>query len=110
MATNTSSGRDPETGSEKTVAGEVGEQEQQQLEQQASHRDKQADVPPNGGYGWVCVVCVGLINMHTWGLNSVSLTVMAVDISNSSGADRCHGLALICSTVLWCFSIILCAK
>ncbi|KAH0365148.1 putative monocarboxylate transporter, partial [Aureobasidium melanogenum] len=25
---------------------------------------------PNGGYGWVCVVCVALINGHTWGLNS----------------------------------------
>lgn len=26
--------------------------------------------PPDGGYGWVCVVCVALINAHTWGLNS----------------------------------------
>lgn len=25
---------------------------------------------PNGGYGWVCVVCTALINGHTWGLNS----------------------------------------
>ncbi len=29
------------------------------------------DVPPDGGYGWVCVVCVALINGHTWGVNSV---------------------------------------
>ena len=29
-------------------------------------------VPPDGGYGWVCVVCVFLINAHTWGLNFVS--------------------------------------
>ena len=29
-------------------------------------------VPPNGGYGWVCVVCVFLINAHTWGINFVS--------------------------------------
>lgn len=29
------------------------------------------DVPPDGGYGWVCVVCVFLINAHTWGVNSV---------------------------------------
>jgi hypothetical protein len=28
--------------------------------------------PPNGGYGWICVVTVFFINMHTWGLNSVS--------------------------------------
>ncbi|KAI6787170.1 hypothetical protein KC350_g18854, partial [Hortaea werneckii] len=26
--------------------------------------------PPNGGYGWVCTICCGLINAHTWGLNS----------------------------------------
>lgn len=25
----------------------------------------------DGGYGWVCVVCVFLINAHTWGINSV---------------------------------------
>lgn len=30
------------------------------------------DVPPNGGYGWVCTACVFLMNAHTWGLNSVS--------------------------------------
>lgn len=26
--------------------------------------------PPNGGYGWVCTMCVALINAHTWGINS----------------------------------------
>jgi hypothetical protein len=34
--------------------------------------DKQPDIPPDGGYGWVCVACVFLINGHTWGVNSVS--------------------------------------
>ena len=29
-------------------------------------------VPPDGGYGWVCVACVFLVNAHTWGLNFVS--------------------------------------
>ena len=29
------------------------------------------DVPPDGGYGWVCCACVFLINAHTWGVNSV---------------------------------------
>ncbi|CAI7665315.1 unnamed protein product [Penicillium pancosmium] len=28
------------------------------------------DVPPDGGYGWVCVACVFWINAHTWGINS----------------------------------------
>lgn len=36
------------------------------------HQPEVADVPPNGGYGWVIVLCNALINAHTWGLNSVS--------------------------------------
>ncbi|KAF1817074.1 MFS general substrate transporter [Eremomyces bilateralis CBS 781.70] len=28
------------------------------------------DGPPEGGYGWVCVLCVAGINAHTWGMNS----------------------------------------
>ena len=28
------------------------------------------DVPPDGGYGWICVACNFLINGHTWGINS----------------------------------------
>lgn len=34
--------------------------------------NKPPDIPPDGGYGWVCVACVFLINGHTWGVNSVS--------------------------------------
>ena len=29
------------------------------------------DVPPDGGCGWICTLCVLLINAHTWGVNSV---------------------------------------
>ena len=28
------------------------------------------DIPPDGGYGWVCTFCVFLINANTWGVNS----------------------------------------
>ncbi|OBT84632.1 hypothetical protein VE02_05476 [Pseudogymnoascus sp. 03VT05] len=28
------------------------------------------DVAPDGGYGWVVVACVFMINAHTWGINS----------------------------------------
>lgn len=33
------------------------------------------DVPPNGGYGWVCTACVFLMNAHTWGVNSVCISL-----------------------------------
>lgn len=35
-------------------------------------------VPPNGGYGWICIVCVFMINAHTWGLHFVSRPSLAV--------------------------------
>jgi MFS family permease len=31
---------------------------------------KAEDLPPDGGYGWVCVACNFFINGHTWGINS----------------------------------------
>lgn len=37
----------------------------------AHARDREY-VPPDGGYGWVCVASVFMINAHTWGLNFVS--------------------------------------
>jgi len=40
------------------------------VEQHAATSEKQVDVPPDGGYGWVCVACCFLINAHTWGINS----------------------------------------
>lgn len=32
---------------------------------------EEEDVIPDGGYGWVCVFCIFLINAHTWGVNCV---------------------------------------
>jgi hypothetical protein len=39
---------------------------------------KPVDVPPDGGYGWVCVTCLFLMNAHTWGVNSVSFFLDAL--------------------------------
>lgn len=40
--------------------------------QQAVNVVSREDVPPDGGYGWICAACVFFINAHTWGVNSVS--------------------------------------
>lgn len=39
--------------------------------------------PPDGGYGWVCVLCVAIINAHTWGINSSYGVFLAFYLSNS---------------------------
>lgn len=40
----------------------------------AANNDRAADVPPppDGGYGWVCVIACLLVNMFSWGVVSVS--------------------------------------
>ncbi|OAG12975.1 MFS general substrate transporter [Paraphaeosphaeria sporulosa] len=45
--------------------------------------EKMEDVPPNGGYGWVCVACVAIINAHTWGLNSSYAVFLAHYLANN---------------------------
>lgn len=41
---------------------------------------EQEDIPPDGGYGWVCTLCVFLINFNTWGVNSVSTSIRTQSI------------------------------
>ena len=42
-----------------------------EVEQTSSITEKPSeDLPPDGGYGWVCVACNFMINGHTWGINS----------------------------------------
>lgn len=40
--------------------------------------------PPNGGYGWVCTLCVFVIIMHTWGVNSAWGVILAHFLSHST--------------------------
>ncbi|MCJ1406895.1 hypothetical protein MMC19_000965 [Ptychographa xylographoides] len=68
---------DHDDGSEKTVAL----QDQEQSEGQTS---KVADVPPDGGYGWVCVAAVFMVNAHTWGLNSSYGVFLAHYLANNT--------------------------
>ncbi|RMZ69071.1 Major facilitator superfamily domain general substrate transporter [Pyrenophora seminiperda CCB06] len=46
-------------------------------------QERKVDVPPNGGYGWVCVAAVATINGHTWGLNSAYAVFLAYYLSNN---------------------------
>ncbi|KAI9790254.1 MAG: hypothetical protein M1816_005279 [Peltula sp. TS41687] len=40
--------------------------------------------PPDGGYGWVCVVCYFLINAHTWGINASYSVFLAYYLKNNT--------------------------
>lgn len=59
-------------------SGKCSEQNQssRDAEQTQIADQKLVDVPPNGGYGWVCVACVFWINAHTWGINSVGSSAL----------------------------------
>ncbi|KAL4889891.1 MFS general substrate transporter [Aspergillus ambiguus] len=48
------------------------------------------DIPPNGGYGWVCTFCSFMINVHTWGVNSAWGVIMAHFLSHSTFPDAGH--------------------
>lgn len=59
------------------------DQPAQPREEGVCEKEPAADVPPDGGYGWVCVACISTINGHTWGINSVS---QAQHSTNCTGA------------------------
>jgi hypothetical protein len=58
--------------------------------------EKTDDVPPDGGYGWVCTACNFFINAHTWGINSVSTLLQrcANLLLNGTAVVRCLPLPL----------------
>jgi MFS family permease len=45
------------------------------------------DVPPDGGYGWVCVACNFMINGHTWGINSTYGVFLSYYLSHTYFPD-----------------------
>lgn len=55
------------------------------------------DVPPDGGYGWVCVACVFWINAHTWGINSVRWHEHRISVFSLFGVLIDHRRATGCS-------------
>ncbi|KAM0269819.1 hypothetical protein ACHAQH_009656 [Verticillium albo-atrum] len=46
--------------------------------------------PPNGGYAWVCTLCVFLVNFHTWGVNSSWAVIMAHYSNESTELNASH--------------------
>ena len=52
--------------------------EQPQIEEKV-----EVDEPPDGGYGWVCVMCTFFINAHTWGINSSYGVFLAYYLANN---------------------------
>ncbi|OOF91361.1 hypothetical protein ASPCADRAFT_518599 [Aspergillus carbonarius ITEM 5010] len=48
------------------------------------------DIPPNGGYGWVCTFCVFMINVHTWGVNSAWGVILNYYLSHSTFPGASH--------------------
>ncbi|TKA25699.1 hypothetical protein B0A50_05794 [Salinomyces thailandicus] len=60
---------DSSGGSPRDLSGSAIAEDE--TEKSDPHIERKPPTPaPNGGYGWVCTVCCGLINAHTWGLNS----------------------------------------
>ncbi|MCJ1352164.1 MAG: hypothetical protein MMC33_002148 [Icmadophila ericetorum] len=53
-------------------------------EQPGSEQVNKVDNLPDGGYGWVCVVCVALVNAHTWGINSSYGVFLAHYLANNT--------------------------
>nr|QFR37050.1 MFS transporter [Cyberlindnera americana] len=82
------------------------------LEKVYSHKSStgdepaQLDLPPDGGYGWVCCVCSGLVFFTTWGSNSAFGVYLSYYINNDvfPGATRMD-FAWIAGIFTCCVSI-----
>ena len=81
-------GRDsPTTGTPPAIEKDTTTQHQapqSNKESKAPHTLVEPDVPPNGGYGWVCTVSCATINAHTWGLNSSYGVFLAHYLANDT--------------------------
>ncbi|KAJ5344573.1 major facilitator superfamily domain-containing protein [Penicillium brevicompactum] len=64
------SGNMPNTPSEKSPPDEPVDRSQAEIEPITTDAEEVKPPEIDGGYGWVCVVAVFLINAHTWGINS----------------------------------------
>lgn len=48
--------------------------------------DEPSATPPDGGYGWICVVALFLVNFSTWGAVAVSRDIADLKPKNFTNA------------------------
>ncbi|KAI0534015.1 major facilitator superfamily domain-containing protein [Xylaria digitata] len=77
-------------------------QEAMQDEQHLQQQQQQQEQPPQtqgefkeGGYGWVVVIAVAVLNAHSWGLNSSFAVFLAYYINNNTFQSSDLGYAFI---------------
>ncbi|KAI1421634.1 major facilitator superfamily domain-containing protein [Xylaria sp. FL1777] len=83
---------------EITTQSEEHLQQQQQQEQQEQEQPQPQPQPQEfkeGGYGWVVVVAVAILNAHSWGVNSAFAVFLAYYIKNNTFESSDLGYAFI---------------
>lgn len=84
--------------------------EDQPIDRAASNVEKiftnkstgQLDLPPDGGYGWVCVACVTVIQACTWGANAGYGIFLEYYLSNNVFANASsYDYALIAGLIVF---------
>lgn len=68
--------------------------ETQDVELPSTDSDLTAEPPPDGGYGWVCVASVFIINGFTWGVTAVSHYRTLITIYSNGMAWNRRGTVL----------------
>ena len=54
---------------------ETKSDDKQAEESSSGDSNEVEDPPPDGGYGWVCVASVFIVNGFTWGVNAVRFSL-----------------------------------
>ncbi|KAJ5953581.1 major facilitator superfamily domain-containing protein [Penicillium verhagenii] len=60
----------PSTGFSEKALSDNDPADDDRVTKDPEHARPPAPIEIDGGYGWICVMCVFLINAHTWGINS----------------------------------------
>jgi hypothetical protein len=86
---NDGSGQDIQESSEEKYPENIDD------ERTSTVAAKSGDLPPDGGYGWVCVASVFWINAHTWGINSVGVASPDIAFEDANMCCRATACSLL---------------